>query len=82
MIENKFRVYREMIQCREIYNCSCLRCSEIHQKMIRIGAYYFCYDCWMEVFGGQENFKPDSEYGKQYYKWLQKYKDPAYKIPK
>jgi len=36
----------------------------------------------MDVFGGQENFEPDSEYGKQYYKWLQKYKDPAYKIPK
>ena len=62
------------IRCREIFNHYCLRCKSIDLRMARVGVMDFCVECWMDIFGGQENFDADSYYGKQYYKWLNIYK--------
>lgn len=67
-----------MIKCREIFNCFCLRCKAVDPKMVRVGAMYFCYDCFIDVFDGQENFEPESEQGDQYYKWVKIYKKGDY----
>ena len=64
-----------MIRCSEIFNRSCLRCEAINPKLIRVGALYFCAICWMDIFDGQEDFEPDSYSGKQYYRWLDIYKE-------
>ena len=69
-----------MIRCREIFNCACLRCKEVDLRMVRVGVMYFCIECWMDIFGGQENFDIHSEFGKktepgeQYSKWVKIYK--------
>lgn len=70
----------EIIRCREIFNCACLRCKAVDPKMVRVGAMYFCYDCFIDIFDGQENFDIHSEFGKktelgeQYSKWIKIYK--------
>jgi len=63
-----------MPRCTEIYNSSCLRCSALNKKMVRIGAFIFCYNCWLHIFGGLNQIEPDSKYYGFYCSWLKQYK--------
>ena len=63
-----------MIQCTEIYNNSCLRCSALNMKMVRIGAFIFCYPCWMHIFKGAPRIGPESKYHERYLAWVKTYK--------
>lgn len=63
-----------MVQCTEIYNNSCLRCSALNKKMVCVGVLYFCNDCWTQIFKGTNQIKPGSEYYTIYHEWLKLHK--------
>ena len=65
-----------MIKCTEQYNIKCLVCKAIPHRLIMIGAYYMCPDCFNEEFGeGTEKIDPKSKLGDIYYKWLKVYRE-------
>ena len=62
-----------MIRSRVYNNASCLRCSKIESKMVRVGVIIFCHMCWLDIFDGQDEFDKESAYGHLYSKWLKAY---------
>ncbi len=64
-----------MIKCTEQYNTKCLACRSIPYRLICVGAFYMCPGCFNEIFDGATEIEANSDLGKVYYKWLEKYKE-------
>ena len=58
-----------MIKCRSVFNIACLKCYSIPSRLVRIGAFYMCQNCFENEFNVVE-FEPGSKIGKNYSKWL------------
>jgi len=56
------------------YNADCLKCGEVHKRMIRVGALVFCEVCFKKVFGSATEFKIGSELHEVYKHWLSMWK--------
>lgn len=64
-----------MIKCTQQYNTPCLKCNKMFLKMIRIGAFHMCSNCFIQEFGAKTTeIKPSSKLGYKYYKWLRKHR--------
>lgn len=56
-----------MSKPRFIYNIDCLNCNNIERKMVRVGALFFCEDCFSDIFSTED---PVVEERKVYTKWF------------
>jgi len=74
-----------MIKITEQYNIRCLKCLACPKKIIRIGVFYMCNNCYNEEFkeltediktGGISygtGIDPNGKGSETYYHWLQIY---------
>jgi hypothetical protein len=64
-----------MIKVTEQHNIKCIKCLAVPEKIVRIGIYYMCYDCFNVEFEGcsKGSFDVKGELGKAYHKWLEIY---------
>ena len=63
-----------MINCRIVFNESCLKCGKVEGKMVKIGAFYMCQKCFEDEFNVAD-IEVGSEANKNYYNWLEIYKE-------
>ena len=66
-----------MIRCRSVFNITCLKCADIPVRLVRIGVFYMCQKCF-EIEFNDTDIEPESENGKNYYRWLKYYNEGEY----
>ena len=69
-----------MIRITQQYNIKCLRCDTTPEKLVKIGAFYMCRECFEEEFAVKmkelkkfDGIDPKSKLGEVYHKWLKIY---------
>ncbi len=67
----------DSIKCRIVNNDGCLMCNVVEKKMVSIGAFIMCRDCFNAEFDVDEIPIPSPLYNK-YKEWLKKYKEKYY----
>lgn len=71
-----------MIKITRQYNAKCLKCKCVPKKLVKIGVFHMCDDCFISQFGDIQEIDPKSDKGKRYYKWVKKYFKKNFKIEK
>ena len=65
-----------MIRITRQHNIKCLKCLATPEKLIKIGVYYMCDDCFGQEFPAfecSETFDPKGKGSRTYYRWLKIY---------